>query len=168
MWPAAAASCAILHQAEQCVAFADVKTTAHECSICRCQNQQPMCAICSTLLSTCQHCTTTKPSPPLGLSTLLQGTISSSLQSCFCCSVKTVCTGWSRLTLARLIMLSPQFHAALGSEVWYCNVQGSVQRLESSGEESNQALANRCKLDLAKAGFNVPAAPGTDEIKAGQ
>ncbi|DBA95578.1 hypothetical protein WJX82_006262 [Trebouxia sp. C0006] len=45
---------------------------------------------------------------------------------------------------------------------------GSVQRLESSGEESNQALANRCKLDLAKAGFNVPAAPGTDEIKAGQ
>lgn len=54
------------------------------------------------------------------------------------------------------------------SEVWCCNVQGSVQRLESSGEESNQALANRCKLDLAKAGFNVPAAPGTDEIKAGQ
>lgn len=46
-------------------------------------------------------------------------------------------------------------------------VQGSVQRLEASGEESNQALANRCKLDLAKAGFNVPAAPGTDEIKAG-
>lgn len=47
-------------------------------------------------------------------------------------------------------------------------MQGSVQRLEESGEESNQALANRCKLDLAKAGFNVPAAPGTDEIKAGQ
>ena len=47
-------------------------------------------------------------------------------------------------------------------------VQGSVQRLEDSGEESNQALANRCKLDLAKAGFNVPAAPGTDEITAGQ
>lgn len=45
---------------------------------------------------------------------------------------------------------------------------GSVQRLEASGNESNQALANRCKLDLAKAGFNVPAAPGTDEIKAGQ
>ena len=47
-------------------------------------------------------------------------------------------------------------------------LQGSVQRLEASGNESNQALANRCKLDLAKAGFNVPAAPGTDEIKAGQ
>ena len=47
--------------------------------------------------------------------------------------------------------------------MWCCNVQGSVQRLESSGEETNQALADRCK-----AGFNVPAAPGTDEIKAGQ
>ena len=54
------------------------------------------------------------------------------------------------------------------TDVFCCvAVQGSVQRLEASGEESNQALANRCKLDLAKAGFNVPAAPGTDEIKAG-
>lgn len=47
-------------------------------------------------------------------------------------------------------------------------VQGSVQRLEASGNEGNQALANRCKLDLAKQGFNVPAVPGTEEIQAGQ
>ena len=47
-------------------------------------------------------------------------------------------------------------------------VQGSVQRLEASGNEGNQALANRCKLALAKQGFNVPAVPGTEEIQAGQ
>lgn len=47
-------------------------------------------------------------------------------------------------------------------------LQGSVQRLEASGNEGNQALANRCKLALAKQGFNVPAAPGTEEIRAGQ
>ncbi|KAL3144727.1 hypothetical protein ABBQ38_001850 [Trebouxia sp. C0009 RCD-2024] len=47
-------------------------------------------------------------------------------------------------------------------------LMGSIHRLEDSSDESNHALANRCKLDLAKAGFNVPAAPGTDEIKAGQ
>ena len=35
-------------------------------------------------------------------------------------------------------------------------------------ERKDYAKANRCKLDLAKADYNVPAAPGTDEIKAGQ
>jgi len=72
-----------------------------------------MIAICRTLSSTCQHCTRHKSSPPLGLSTLLQGMFSSSLPSQFCCTVKTVRTGWSHLTLAWLIMLLPQFHAAL-------------------------------------------------------
>ena len=68
------------------------------------------------------------------------------------------------LTLFALRAILPDMHSAEVSVL----LQGSVQRLEASSNESNQALANRCKLDLAKAGFNVPAAPGTDEIKAGQ
>ena len=60
------------------------------------------------------------------------------------------------------------FHGVIVGKPVLIILQGSVQRLEASGNEGNQALANRCKLDLAKQGFNVPAVPGTDEIQAGQ